>query len=323
MGGDAVVHRGEGPGAAGPDPNLVAVVLAAGQGKRMKSALVKVLHPLRGRPLVQHVLDAVRGAGASRVIVVVGVQAERVRQALEAEGVEFAHQDRPLGTAHAVLTARPLLEGYRGDVLVVYGDTPLLSAADLRSLVETRRAAGAALAFLTTRLPDPTGYGRVIRDASGRVVDIVEEADCTPSQRAIDEVNAGVYCFAAPGLWSALEQVGRGNAQGEFYLTDAVKIMAGRGDGVVTVSAPRERTEGVSNRADLARLESALRLSRLEVLMRQGVAVVDPASAYVGERVEAEGDAVIGPATVVDGLVRVRKGATVGPLAVIKQRDRG
>lgn len=305
------------------DPDLVAVVLAAGQGKRMKSSLVKVLHPLRGRPLVGHVLDAVRGARASRVIVVVGVQGDRVQEALHGEGVEFVHQDRPLGTAHAVLATRPLLEGYRGDVLVVYGDTPLLDAGDLRSLVEARRRAGAVLAFLTTRLPDPTGYGRVIRDAAGRVVGIVEEVDCTPQQRAVAEVNAGVYCFLAPRLWGALELVGRANAQGEFYLTDAVGIMSGRGEEIVAVTVPPERTEGVSDRADLARMESTLRRSHVEAVMRQGVTVADPAAAYLGEHVEAERDVLIGPGTVVEGLVRVRKGATVGPLVVIKQRDRG
>lgn len=316
-----------------PDPDLVAVVLAAGEGKRMKSSLVKVLHPLRGRPLVQHVLDAVRGAGASRVIVVVGVQAGLVEARLRAElepcgvstapkEVEFVHQERPLGTAHAVLVTRPLLEEHRGDVLVVYGDTPLLDPGDLRVLVETRRRAGAALAFLTTYLADPTGYGRVIRDGTGRVAGIVEEADCTLEQRRVNEVNAGVYCFAAPRLWGALEQVGQGNAQGEFYLTDAVKVLLSEGEAVVAVPVRPERMVGINDRLELARVELTLRRAHLEGIMRQGVTVVDPASAFLDDRVEAEPDVVIGPGTVVEGQVRIRKGASLGPLAIIRQRDR-
>lgn len=304
------------------DADLVAVVLAAGQGKRMKSSLVKVLHPLRGRPLVGHVLDAVRGAGASRLIVVVGVQADLVRARLEGEGVEFVDQGQPLGTAHAVLATRPILGDFPGDVLVVCGDTPLLDAGDLCRLVQARRRTGAPLAFLTTRPPDPTGYGRVIRDGHGRVTGIVEEADCTPEQRRVNEVNAGVYCFSASRMWAALEQVGRDNAQGEFYLTDAVGILTAAGEEVVGVPAPWERVVGVSNRADLARLEAALRQERLGALMREGVAVVDPPSAFLDDTVEAERDAVIGTDVVVEGRVRIRRGACIGPLAIVRQRDR-
>lgn len=300
----------------------VAVVLAAGEGKRMRSSLVKVLHPLRGRPLIEHVLEAVQRAGASRVIVVVGVQAELVQGRLRDRPVEFVRQERPLGTAHAVLTARSALEGYAGDVLVVYGDTPLLHPGDLRELVRVRRASGVPAAFLTARPPDPTGYGRVIRDGTGRVVGIVEEADCTEQQRQVNEVNAGVYCFAVPRLWALLERVGRANAQGEFYLTDVVGALLNEGEEVATICVPWERVVGINDRAELARVESALRHAFLEDLMRSGVTVVDPASAYLADRVTADGDAVIGPQVVVEGDVRLRKGAAVGPMAVIRQRSR-
>lgn len=299
------------------------MVLAAGQGKRMKSSLVKVLHPLRGRPLVAHVLEAVRGAGASRIVVVVGVQAALVRQRLAGEHVEFVEQGEPLGTAHAVLVARPALEGFRGDVLVVCGDTPLLDPADLRRLVRVRRETGAALALLTARAPDPTGYGRIVRDDRGRVRGIVEEADASPAQRRLDEINAGVYCFAAPRLWAVLEKVGRDNAQGEYYLTDAVGVLTAAGEEVVGVPAPWETVAGVSNRADLARLEAVLRHRCLDRLMREGVAVLDPASAFLGEGVRAEPDTVIEPGVVVEGRVGLRRGARVGPFTVLRESKDG
>lgn len=305
-----------------PPADLVAVVLAAGQGKRMKSGLVKVLHPLRGRPLLQHVLGAVREAGARRVVVVVGVQEDLIRQRIGPD-VEYVRQGQPLGTAHAVLVTEPLLGNEKADLLVVYGDTPLLDAADLRELAQTRRREGAAAAFLTAFPPDPTGYGRVLRSPDGAVRRIVEEVDCAPAERLVREVNAGVYCFWGPALWPVLKEVGQANAQGERYLPDVVEALLRRGEKVVTRETSWERVVGINDRGQLARVEGKLRRQRLEEFMTQGVTVRAPEAAYVDDGCELEKDTVLEPGVVLEGEVRVRSRARIGPFTVLRQTGLG
>lgn len=307
----------------------VAVVLAAGQGKRMHSRLVKVLHPLRGIPLVCHVLAAVAGAGVSRILVVVGVQADQVRGGIDSWGavrdvkVEYVLQGSPLGTAHAVMVTRPLLEGYRGDILVLNGDTPLIRPDDLRQLVRARREAGAAAAFLTTSPPDPAGYGRVMRDERGNVTAIVEDSDCTPQQREVREVNAGVYCFWAPGLWPVLEQVNRGNAQGEYYLPDVVSGFLAKGEQVVGLPVAWEVGLGINDRCQLAEVDGILRFRFLAALMQAGVTVRDPASAFLSEGVRLGKDVIIEAGTVVEGAVCAAPGARLGPFTLVRQTGEG
>lgn len=204
---------------------LVAVILAAGVGKRMRSDLAKVLHPVRGRPMVDHVIDAVRAAGVERVIVVVGHQAERVRAALAGRGVEFVLQAEQLGTGHAVDQARPLLASNTGTTLVLCGDTPLLSAATLRELLATHARTGAAATVLSAVLDDPTGYGRILRDPTGEVRGIVEHKDASEEERRVREINSGLLAFSTPDLFAALARVQNDNAQGEYYLTDTLAIL--------------------------------------------------------------------------------------------------
>lgn len=215
----------------------IAVILAAGEGKRMKSDLPKVLHPAAGEPLLAHVGRAARESGVTRIVVVVGKGSDRVREAFADAGWEFVEQPERRGTADAVKRATLHLEGFDGDVLVLAGDVPLLKGSTLSVLRAERRRADAAVSVLTASLPDPKGYGRIVRDASGTFTGIVEEKDATEEQRRIREVNSSLYCFRAADLLFALPLIRDGNAAREFYLTDAIGILRDAGRTVVAVEA--------------------------------------------------------------------------------------
>ncbi len=210
-------------------PGVAALVLAAGQGTRMKSDLAKVLHPVAGRPLLDHVLEAVAALHVGRTLVVVGHQRERVMEQFDGRGLEWVIQAEQRGTGHAVMMAAPALRDFTGTLLVVCGDTPLLGAATLHGLLEQHAAAGAAVTVLSMRLADPGGYGRMVRDPAGGLAAIVEERDATPEQRALDEVNSGNYAFDYPALAAVLSALGAHNAQGEYYLTDTVALLRRQG----------------------------------------------------------------------------------------------
>jgi len=237
--------------------DIAAVILAAGQGKRMQSDLPKVLHEIDGRPMVRFVIDAVQALGPDRVVVVTGHQAEKVEAACAGTGVAFARQAQQLGTGHAVMQALPLLAGYAGTIVVLNGDVPGLKTETMRAFIDYHRANGLAATVLTARLPDPSGYGRILRDSSGRLLRIVEHKDASERERAIDEINSGLFCFEASDLVSSLGRVGRGNAQNEYYLTDVIELLAagGRPVGAYCVDDARE-VAGVN---DLGELEAARR----------------------------------------------------------------
>lgn len=204
---------------------MAAIVLAAGLGKRMQSDLPKVLHRALGRPLLAHVLESVRQAGIARVVVVVGHQAERVQQEFAGTDMVWVLQVPQLGTAHAVQQAAPHFQGYDGDVVVLCGDTPLLTAATLRALCAAHRRGGAAATVLSAEVDDPRGYGRILRGPRGDVLGIVEDKDASPAEKAVREINSGLYVFAAPELFAALAKVDADNAQREYYLTDTLEIL--------------------------------------------------------------------------------------------------
>jgi bifunctional UDP-N-acetylglucosamine pyrophosphorylase/glucosamine-1-phosphate N-acetyltransferase len=208
---------------------LAVLVLAAGQGKRMASDLAKVLHPVAGRGLLLHVLEAARPLRAGRTLVVVGHQRDQVIRALEGTGCEIVVQAEQLGTGHAVMMATPALEGFTGTLLVLCGDTPLLGTATLRDLLREHARSEAAATVLSARVPDPKGYGRIVRGLGGDLLAIVEERDATDAQRAIDEINSGMYAFDYPALLGTLGQLGRGNVQLEYYLTDSIAILRNAG----------------------------------------------------------------------------------------------
>ena len=291
---------------------LTVLVLAAGRGTRMRSAVAKVLHPVLGRPLIAWPLAVARALPASRRGVVVGHQAEAVSKVLPV-GFEVVLQRQTLGTGHAVRQARRLFAG-EGDTVVLSGDTPLLTAATVRRLLAGHRRRRATVSFLTARLADPSGYGRVVRDARGEVRAIVEHDDADAATRRIDEVNAGVYCFDNRFLGRALGRLRAANRQEEFYLTDI--IAAAVGSGLAVVGVPCDDPEemlGVNDRLQLARVHDVLRRRVLERLMRAGVTVVDPGSTWVEPGVRVGADSVLFPGATLQGGTVVGAGCHIGP----------
>ena len=222
-------------------PEVAALVLAAGQGTRMKSDLPKVLHPMAGRPLLAHVLDALAELGVGRRLVVIGHGAERVRAAFPDTELEWVLQAEQRGTGHAVMMAGPMLESFEGTLLVVAGDTPLLRAATLASLLDEHRARSASVTVLSTRVPDPRGYGRILRDPAGEVTGIVEERDASAGQKAIDEINSAAYAFEYRDLARVLGRLTAHNVQGEYYLTDTVRLLLDEGRRVAAWCGPDYR----------------------------------------------------------------------------------
>ncbi len=293
--------------------DLVTVILAAGKGTRMKSALPKVLHKVCGKEMVRCVLDAATSAGSKRNIVVVGFGADEVRKALDG-AAEVVVQEEQRGTGHAVLQVEPYLRETKGTVMVLCGDTPLLTVGLLRKLYEEHEKAGAKATVLTAIMPDATGYGRVIRTASGDVEKIVEHKDATEEERAVQEVNSGIYCFEKEALFSALKNVGCDNAQGEYYLPDVLSILRERGEKIWAVAADDyEETLGVNSRLHLAQAEKILRRRKNIELMESGVTLMDPDSTFVDSNVIVGRDTVIYPFTWLEGKTVVGEGCTLGP----------
>ena len=241
-------------------PQKVAIVLAAGKGVRMKSDLPKVLVEVRGRPMIQYVLDALDGAGVERTVVVVGYRAELVRDALAGrDHIEFATQEEQLGTGHAVMMCRGLLADHAGPVLVLAGDQPMTQAASLAALLDEFEREAAACILGTVNKPNPTGLGRVVRDADGNFASIVEEKDATDEQRRITEVNLSYYVFRWPDLMPALEQIRADNAQGEYYLTDAPELLLRQGKRVRAIGALQPcESLSINTTDELAIVEEAM-----------------------------------------------------------------
>jgi bifunctional UDP-N-acetylglucosamine pyrophosphorylase/glucosamine-1-phosphate N-acetyltransferase len=293
---------------------LAAVVMAAGIGTRMKSATPKHLHPILGRRMVDWVVDAARGAGVERIVVVASPQ---TRDLLE--DVEVAVQEEPRGTGDAVRSARAALEGFDGDVLVLNGDVPALRRETLRALVDTHRATGAAATVLSFEPADAGAYGRIVRDRDGRLAGIVEAGDASPEELAVREVNSGIYVFKAEKLWPALERLEPQNAQGELYVTDTLGLLVADGEpcAVQLAEDPLE-AEGVNTRVELALAAASLRDRLNQAHMLAGVTIVDPATTWIEAGVEIEPDVVVHPYTVIRGGVRIEGGAEIGPFAYVR-----
>ncbi|QGN45523.1 bifunctional UDP-N-acetylglucosamine diphosphorylase/glucosamine-1-phosphate N-acetyltransferase GlmU [Micromonospora sp. WMMD558] len=292
------------------------VVLAAGEGKRMKSALPKVLHPLLGRTLVGHVLSAAAPLAADRTVVVVGHGADQVRAHL----AEIAPQATPvlqaeqLGTGHAVRIALDAVPDAAGTVVVINGDVPLLRPETVGALVEAHEREGAAATVLAAEVPDPTGLGRIVRDADGRLQQIVEQRDATPAQREIREINAGIYAFDVVRLRDALGKLSTDNDQGEEYLTDVFGLLRSAGEPVaVHLAADHVETLGCNDRVELAALRRLLRDRVNEAWMRSGVSLLDPETTWIDVTVALDRDAVIDQNTQLQGATVVGSGAVVGP----------
>ena len=293
--------------------DLVTVILAAGKGTRMKSKLPKVLHKAGGKTMLQHVIDAAKAAGAKRNIVVTGFGGEMVREAI-GDQAEFVTQTEQLGTGHAVLQTKDLLKDETGTVMVLCGDTPLLTGALLKKLYDEHVAAEAKATVLTAIMPDATGYGRIIRSADGSVEKIVEHKDATAEEREVREVNSGIYCFAAKDLFEALSHVTNDNAQGEYYLPDVLEILKKKGEKIWAVAADDyEDTLGINSRLQLAGAEKILRRRKNEELMSEGVTIMDPATTYIDDDVKVGRDTVIYPMTWLENGTVIGEECEIGP----------
>jgi bifunctional UDP-N-acetylglucosamine pyrophosphorylase/glucosamine-1-phosphate N-acetyltransferase len=298
--------------------DVALLVLAAGKGTRMRSRLPKVLHPVCGRPILLHAVALGQELGAKRRVVVVGSGQDEVRKALSGQAVEIVEQVTQLGTAHAVLQARELLRDHPGPVLIMYGDHALYRASTMENLLDLYHSQKADLALLVGELPDPTGYGRIVRGPDGRIDRIVEETDASPEIRGIHEVNLGVYVAGADFLYQTLATVSPANEQEEFYLTDLVELTLEAGKRVETsLLGDWSEAFGINDRADLARVESILRGRIADHWMRQGVTLVDPDRTYLDVDVEIGPDTVIEPGCRLRGNTRIGTDCRIDPNVVI------
>ncbi|MEH7115149.1 bifunctional UDP-N-acetylglucosamine diphosphorylase/glucosamine-1-phosphate N-acetyltransferase GlmU [Neobacillus niacini] len=290
-----------------------AVILAAGQGTRMKSKLYKVLHPVCGKPMVQHVVDHVKSLDIQEMVTVIGHGADLVKAQL-GEVSHYALQDEQLGTAHAVMQAQSRLEDKQGITIVVCGDTPLIKAETMESLFKHHEEFSAKATILTARIDDPTGYGRIIRNENGLVEKIVEHKDATEAEREINEINTGTYCFDNAALFAALKMVSNDNVQGEYYLPDVVEILKNQGE-VVTAFQTNdfEETLGVNDRVALAEAERIMRSRINESHMRNGVTIIDPANTYIDSDVVIDQDTIILPGTILKGKTVIGADCQIGP----------
>jgi bifunctional UDP-N-acetylglucosamine pyrophosphorylase/glucosamine-1-phosphate N-acetyltransferase len=298
------------------------VILAAGLGTRMRSRQAKVLHRAGGRALIEHVVDtALEVVPAGQVVVVTGCQAETVESLLQDRGVRFARQDEPRGTAHAVMAARDAAAAAKR-VVVLYGDCPLLAPGTVKCLIAHQMASGAAAALLTARLEDPSGYGRILRDEAGNVAAIVEEKSATEQQRAIREVNAGIYCFDSADLWEHIGKIRPDNAAREYYLTDIVAILRRAGRSVVPLlhGDPQELL-GINTRADLAVADRILRERIARRLMLDGVTIEKPETVTIDPQVRIGMDTVVGPFAQILGRTVIGENCRVGACSIVEDSE--
>lgn len=299
--------------------SLDILILAAGLGTRMKSRLAKVLHKLGGRPLIAHVCRTAAYLGPRRIYVVVGHQADDVRVAVEQEmggnQTGFITQSEQRGTGDAVMAARSLLEGADSAILILSGDVPLVRAETLRALFTKHADDKASCTVLAVRLENPTGYGRIVRDATGGFLKIVEQRDATGDEKQIREINSGIYCFQSKKLFAALERVRPNNSQGEYYLTDVLGILRDDGESVaVYLHDDAREVSGVNTRAELAEFENLLRRNAVRRLMLEGgVTFIDPSNAYVSSEAQVGRDCVIHPGVHIEGKSVIGEGCEIQP----------
>jgi bifunctional UDP-N-acetylglucosamine pyrophosphorylase/glucosamine-1-phosphate N-acetyltransferase len=299
----------------------IAILLAAGVSSRMNTHLPKVLHEVTGRPMLAYVLDACRSVGADKIYVVVGFGADQVKErfAGESSDIVWVQQPKQMGTAHAVMCCQEHLAGFHGETLVLCGDGPLIRAKTLQTLIEKHEAEHSAATLATAVLEDPSGYGRIIRDAYGNMQGIIEDSDCTPAQRAVREVNPSYYLFNNQTLFQALKNVKPDNVKGEYYLTDALALIIAGGNKVVAITAVRpEEAVGVNSRAQLSVASKIMQHRIQQELMEHGVTIVDPENTWIDARAKIGQDTVIEPFVYIHGEVKIGRDCRIGPFAFLR-----
>ncbi|MFW6264624.1 MAG: bifunctional UDP-N-acetylglucosamine diphosphorylase/glucosamine-1-phosphate N-acetyltransferase GlmU [Bacillota bacterium] len=286
--------------------NVLSVILAAGKGTRMKSDTIKVLHNVAGKTMLQHVVDNVEDF-SSELAIVIGYQGEKVKKSIVSnKDINFCLQKEQLGTAHAVLQAKEQIEKHDGMVLILFGDTPLLTEKSLKKILETHQEENAGCTLLTALMDDSTGYGRIIRDDYNKVVAIVEEKDASPEEKNIKEINTGVCCFDSKLLLEALENIDNNNAQGEYYLTDAIAYLSQNGKKVQPLIIKDNREIiGINDRINLAKAETIIRKRNNIKQMKNGVTIIDPDNTYIDSEVEIGQDTIIYPYTYIEGNTKI------------------
>ena len=296
---------------------LAAVILAAGKGTRMKSELPKVLHELNGRPMVHYPVQQAAQIGCRPTVLVVGHGAEAVKESLVGQSVDFALQEQQLGTGHALLSAKEALSGFSGSLLLLCGDVPLLRHETLQRLLDYHRGEGAAATVLTVEMAEPFGYGRILRNGS-EVLGIVEEKDATDEQRAIREINTGIYIFEAPLVFEILSGLDCDNAQGEYYLTDVLAALraGGRKVRALVMDDPAEAM-GINSRVQLAEAASLMRQRINQRLMLGGVTFIDPLATYIDDQVEIGADTIVHPGVCLRGETRIGRGCVIEPQVTV------
>lgn len=293
--------------------NLKAIILAAGEGTRMRSKKPKVLHEIFNRTMVDYVIDSARGCGAQQVCVVVGHKAEEVKAAIVGEGISFALQQEQKGTGHAVMMADSFIAPEK-DILILYGDTPLIQGETLRRLTETHRQMNHSATVVSALVENPQGYGRIIRDEEGNFKRIVEQKDAAPEQLAVKEINTGIYIFKGAALRLALARLDNNNAQGEYYLTDCLELLCQGGDSVGAIIAEdAQEFFGVNSRMQLAEATKIMQKRINHRHMEQGVTIVDPDNTYIDSRVEIGMDTVLLPGCVLEGNTIIGEDCRIGP----------
>lgn len=296
---------------------LKAVILAAGQGTRMKSKLPKVVHKVMGKCMVEHAITAAKEAGADEICVVVGHGADVVKSSIK-EDVTFVLQDKQLGTGHAVKCAREFI-GKEGETMILFGDTPLITGATLKRLVEMHRFTGNAITVLSAFIENPTGYGRIIRNLDGSFFKSVEHKDATEEERQCKEVNSGMYVFNSAELYDALDKITNDNVQGEYYLPDTLMIIKDKGLSVDAMSVEdATEIEGVNSRVQLAHAEAVMKRRINEKWMAEGVTIIDPETTYIEPQAVIENDVVIYPNTFIMGNSVIQTDSVIGPFSYIK-----